>query len=134
MKEYRFRGWETVCGKGWVYGDLVHNMKITIDDYVPRVMVGGYEVDKASVGLFSGLQDSCGKPVYEGDVVCIRFSSGEVTAAVELTDGAFSVTNGGVTVPVSVFLSLKGISVEVIGNVFEQSKEDWNEREGNEGE
>ena len=27
--EYKFRGFDAVGNKGWVYGDLVHNKKIT---------------------------------------------------------------------------------------------------------
>lgn len=38
----KFRGWDKVGNKGWVYGDLVHNQKITKEGLEPRTMVGGY--------------------------------------------------------------------------------------------
>ena len=52
--EYKFRGFDATGQKGWVYGDLVHNQKVTRTGLEPRVMVGGYEVVSESVGLFTG--------------------------------------------------------------------------------
>ena len=65
--EYKFRGWDTTGQKGWVYGDLVHNKKVTETGLEDRVMVGGYEVVPESVGLFTGLKDCNGHDIYEGD-------------------------------------------------------------------
>ena len=74
MREIKFRGFDVVGDKGWVYGDLVHNQKVTTTGLTPRVMVGGYEVSIKSIGQFTGLRDKNGKEIYEGDIVqCADF-------------------------------------------------------------
>ena len=66
--EWKFRGFD-IIGNKWVYGDLVHNQKVTREGLEPRVMVGGYEVDPKSVGLWTGLKDELGTDVYDGDIL-----------------------------------------------------------------
>ena len=90
--EYKFRGFDATGQKGWVYGDLVRNQKVTRTGLEPRVMVGGYEVVPESVGLRSGLTDCNGNDIYDGDIVqwskdgkkyLIVFKSGMFYASVE---------------------------------------------------
>ena len=76
MREYKYKGWDATGQKGWVYGDLVHNKKITVDGLIPRVMVGGYEVVPESVGIAIGMTDKEGTEVYEGDIIHIFFYDG----------------------------------------------------------
>ena len=66
--EWKFRGWD-VIGQKWVYGDLVHNQKVTKTGLEPRVMVGGYEVAPESVGICLDVEDKTGQMIYEGDIV-----------------------------------------------------------------
>lgn len=68
MREIRFRGIDTMTGQ-WRFGDLVHNMKVTLTGVEPRVMVGGYEVKPETVGQFTGFRDMEGTDIYEGDIV-----------------------------------------------------------------
>lgn len=69
MRIIKFRGKDATGRKGWVYGDLVHNQRVTKTGLEPRVMVGGYEVIPETVGQFTGLLDNHGKKVFEGDIV-----------------------------------------------------------------
>lgn len=72
MREYKFRGYD-IIGNKWVYGDLTHNQKVTRTGLVPRTMVGGYEVDPESVGLFTGLTDKVAHDIYEGDILRVTY-------------------------------------------------------------
>ena len=75
MREILFRGYDSVGGKGWVYGDLVHNQKVTVDGLEPRVMVGGYEVGAESVGQFTGLLDRNNRRIFDGDIIeCVSWN------------------------------------------------------------
>ena len=72
MKQWIFRGYD-IIGNKWVYGDLTHNQKVTKTGLEPRTMVGGYEVDPKSVGLFTGLTDKIAHDIYEGDILRVTF-------------------------------------------------------------
>ena len=66
---WKFRGFDAVGDKCWVYGDLVHNKKVTETGLEDRVMVGGYEVVPESIGLCLNFKDKKGVTVYEGDII-----------------------------------------------------------------
>lgn len=108
-EKWIFRGWDAVGDKGWVYGDLVHDKKVTLTDLEDRVKVGGYEVVPESVGICTGLKDESGKNIYEKDIVQFRkfgddFKESDYVAAVAYKNGAFNIS--------------KYKSFRIIGNVF----------------
>lgn len=76
MRTFKFCGIDATGRKGWVYGDLVHNQRVTTTGLEPRVMVGGYEVIPETVGLFTDLKDANGTDIYEGNFISV-FLNGE---------------------------------------------------------
>lgn len=80
-RRWTFRGYDAVGKKGWVYGDCVHNQKVTDTGLEPRVMVHGYEVFADSVGLCTGLKDTDGTMIYEGDIVQVSYNGKDLFTA-----------------------------------------------------
>ena len=126
MRKSVFRGWDATGQKGWVFGDLVHNQKVTKTGLEPRTMVGGYEVFHESVGQFTGLHDEAGNRIFEGDIVewrkdgkkyLVVFRSGMFYASVEEFNkdvyGGFPLW----------FLCEEEQHCNVIGTIYEQRKE-----------
>ena len=125
MRKSVFRGWDATGQKGWVFGDLVHNQKVTKTGLEPRTMVGGYEVFPESVGQFTGLHDEAGNRIFEGDIVewkkdgkryLVVFRSGMFYASVEEFNknvyGGFPLW----------FLCEEEQHCNVIGTIYEQRK------------
>lgn len=113
MREIKFRGREQ--DGFWTYGDLRH------DDNITGIIENGVYswVDPSTVGQFTGLTDSTGKEIYEGDILSLREGSDE---EIKVIDFYAAIT----ALDLPAMMNLRGLDyyfergeVHVIGNVHD---------------
>jgi uncharacterized phage protein (TIGR01671 family) len=104
MREIKFRGKTAYGGSEWRYGNLTGAPTHPYIQEVNEVSKDWYnfpriEVVPDTIGQFTGLQDSKGNDIYEGDILCIKqheldilrgaFRETEIICVVEFRNGAF---------------------------------------------
>lgn len=76
MREIKFRALDSLTGK-WVRGNL---MKTGFGSYIiPQNFISNempqFPIDRFTVGQFTGLKDTKGVEIYEGDIIQINFDT-----------------------------------------------------------
>lgn len=116
-----FRGFDAVGDKGWVYGNLTHNQKVTKTGLEPRTMVGGYEVVPESVGISTGITDVDGKEIFVGDIVRVYKEDGTADFSSEVfwKDGACKIFYfERLNIALGDYIAEGNLNVKVIGNTM----------------
>lgn len=130
MRDIKFRGKHKDTGE-WVYGDLVRNVEGAFAVVPPYKMdmnniCSDYEVSPETVGQFTGLHDTNGKEIYEGDIVKAPLLDpifGDIlldafcNTVIEFNNGAFVVSYYGNSR--KIYLQDLCDKIEVIGNIHD---------------
>lgn len=79
MREIKFRGFN---GEKWLYGDLTFDPK-TKQATISDSRWWRHPVRFDTVGQFTGLKDSTGNEIYEGDILSLREGSDEMIKVID---------------------------------------------------
>lgn len=140
MREILFRGKRIDNGE-WAYGNFVMDATeqvqreniplepILADGFIRRYELAQqkivmHEIDRETIGQYTGLTDKNGKKIFEGDIVTGLFLFGlSVNSVVTFKDGAFGLEwYRGDIKTFSAFTSICNVEYEVIGNIHDNSE------------
>lgn len=119
MRISRFRGKRLDNGE-WIYGSYVPHYDFfgTIKDEMVDENGNLFEVDPATVGQYTGLNDNNGKEIYEGDVLRMYDNNNYTFTCIYLqTQSAFLGKCNETQLGLANIT--EGVSKEIIGNIHD---------------
>lgn len=123
MKQIIFRGFDRNANE-WVQGSLIrypdgsHSIVTDIQVWDLRQRT----VDPVSVGMYSGLDDVNGKPIFEGDVISVCASRQIYRNTVRFENGAFRVWQNPTHCQPLTRQVISKYRVQVVGSVYDLIK------------
>lgn len=136
MREILFRG-KRIDNDEWVYGsfcmDAIEQFKgpVGVDGFIrlydkAKDKMQMHEVDRETVGQYTGLKDKNGKRIFEGDILCWVGPDGESGKVVVVYfGGAFmleSVECPGADADLFADFEIGDQTLEIIGNIHDNPK------------
>ena len=120
VENIKFKAKNTLCGK-WIKGDLVHHEdsdNVWITDYENQLTS---PVDQSTVCQFTGLKDSEGKEIWEGDIV--EFETYDLYKGIVERKAIIGYTGSGFFAIVDdIPYTLSSKCIKIVGNKFDKEK------------